>query len=149
MIVKFKKLYEESSLPSFGNGDNHNAGIDLYAFTNNPVIIPPHESRVISTGVAWEPDGATHKCAMIVQSRSGMAFKNRVEASNAGVIDQGYRGEIMVLLYNNGDSPALIESGDRIAQGIVMYLPDISMIAEVTELNMTNRGTNGFGSSGR
>jgi dUTP pyrophosphatase len=77
-----------------------------------------------------------------------MAFNFGVEASGAGVIDQAFRGEIKVKLYNNSDRPYMITKGDRIAQGIILELPLIDVI-EIQELSDSDRGTNGFGSSGK
>ena len=149
MKIRFKKMMEGATIPTYGNGDDTNAGLDFYAYSPHKlIVIPPRSSKVVRTGVAWEPVGGC-KYAMIVQSRSGLAFKQGIEASNAGVIDHSYRGEIMVKLYNHNDNEVYLEHGSRIAQGIVYNLPFVEAIEEVAELSETARGADGFGSSGR
>ena len=149
MKIKFKKMREGAIIPTFGNDDATNAGIDLYAWSPRKIlIIDPGESKIIDTGVAWEPVGGC-KYAMIIQSRSGMAFKQGLEASNAGVVDHSYRGSIMVKIYNNSKVEQVIEHGDRIAQGVVHLLPFVDAIEEADTLTDTIRGPDGFGSSGR
>lgn len=145
MIINFKRLYEDSILPSYGSNDNSNAGLDLYAHFS--CTIPAGESAIIGTGVAWEspPD---RKYFMEVKSRSGLAFNHGIEASNAGVIDAGYSGEIKVKLYNNSKKTYVVGRGDRIAQGIIFELP-VVVVAEVAELSDSTRGDKGFGSSGK
>lgn len=148
MKIHFKKMRPNAVIPKFGNGDFMNAGLDLCSALTTLVYLEPGESAIIPTGIAWEPISGS-RCAMIVQSRSGLAFKHGVEASNAGVVDASYRGEIMVKLYNNGDKLYVVEPGERVAQGIVYLLPEITDICEVDELQESARGTNGFGSTGR
>jgi dUTP pyrophosphatase len=146
--IKFRLLKETSQMPHFGGEDEKNAGIDFCAAEE--VMISPKSSEVVGLDVAWEVDkyiGNLHKYVMIIQSRSGLAFKHQIEASNAGVIDEDYRGEIKVRLYNNSYEPFFVKPGDRICQGIVSELPDI-MIVEAEELSETKRGDKGFGSSG-
>jgi len=146
MVVKFQRLTDNSIMPEFGGGDTDNAGIDFFACLIDPIIIRPGTSAVIPTGVAWEAE-TPRKIALVMQSRSGLAFRLGIEASNAGVIDKGYRGEIKVLLYNNGRSDYTIYNGNRIAQGIVMELPDVE-IEESDELSPSPRSSKGFGSTG-
>jgi dUTP pyrophosphatase len=149
IALKFLKMKDTAKLPSFGGDDNRNAGIDFCAAER--VVIYPKESRAVGLGVAWEvckQPGDMKKYAMIIQSRSGLAFNKMIEASNAGVIDEHYRGEIKVRLYNNGDDPFVVEVGDRVCQGIVHVLPEIYKIEMASELSETNRGSKGFGSSG-
>lgn len=151
MKLLFKKLDPRATIPSFGGGDGLNAGLDLYACLpahKQWVAIPVGGSAVIPTGIAWEPLSGS-RCALIVQSRSGLAFKAGVEASNAGVVDMGFRGDISVKLYNHGPEAYIVNHGDRIAQGIVYLLPDIASIEEVNELGPSVRGVAGFGSTGR
>ena len=145
MTVNFKRLYEDSILPSYGNNDSSNAGLDLYAHYG--CVIPVGESAIFGTGIAWEPPN-DHKYFMEVKSRSGLAFNHGVEASGAGVIDSTFQGEIKVKLYNNGQKPYRVNRGDRIAQGIIFELPVVE-VKEVAELSDSTRGANGFGSSGK
>ena len=148
MKVGFKKLYEDSILPSYGNKDESNAGLDLYAHYG--ATIHAHSAAIFGTGVAWEPFNwaVGYKPFLLVNSRSGLASNSGVEASNAGVVDVSYRGEIKVKLYNNTDKDVLINKGDRIAQGIVIEIPHVEVV-ELTELSETTRGDKGFGSSGK
>ena len=148
MKVGFKKLYDDSIIPSYGNGDESNAGLDLYAHYG--ATIHAHSAAIFGTGVAWEPFNwaVGYKPFLLVNSRSGLAFNSGVEASNAGVVDVSYRGEIKVKLYNNTDKDVFINKGDRIAQGIAMELPYVEVV-ELTELSETSRGDRGFGSSGK
>lgn len=153
MTVYFKKIYPDSVLPTWGHDDPTNAGVDLYS--HDTKTISPHSFMRISTGVSWYinpniSDTTKEKWVLIVQSRSGLAFNADVEASNAGVIDQGYTGEIYVKLINNSDIPFSISKGERIAQGLIYRLP-IVKIAELTpeiEVTESKRGSKGFGSSG-
>lgn len=161
--VFFKKLDSNASIPSFAHNDNTNAAVDFSACLDFSVTIKPGEFAHIPTGIAWYVDPSSikkgKKLAMIIQSRSGMVFKNGVECSNAGVIDQGYTGEIKLCIYNTNkkhilfrwlDKNVTINNGDRIAQGIIEELP----LVEVSEWDMntplpeTVRGGKGFGSSG-
>lgn len=176
MILKFKRLYADAILPAWGHGDDQNAGLDFYAHFDRDdknlrinkaggLVLMPLCSAVVGTGVAWEPGFATYdeqisddivrevpyqgwKPAMILKGRSGLAIQHGIEATNAGVIDANYRGEIMVRLINTGMDKYIIHMGDRIAQGIVVLLPVVE-VAEVSAVSSTSRGGRGFGSSGR
>ena len=155
MIVNFKKLNPDAIIPSFGNGDSENAGLDFYS--TETVTIMPGKSVVIDTGIAWEPDMhgdwdtpsyTTFKPVMIIKGRSGLAIKHGVECCSAGIIDMSFRGSIVVKLYNTSDVIYTVNKGDRIAQGVVVALPELT-VREVETLSDTERGTNGFGSSGK
>jgi dUTP pyrophosphatase len=149
MKLKFKKLNEGATIPTFGNDDFKNAAVDLYAcLPDMPMGIRPGSYGIIPTGIAWEPEGGG-KYAMLIQSRSGLAFKEHIEASNAGVIDCGYRGEIKVKLYNTGTHMFVVEDGMRVAQGIILVLPYVSEIVETDTLRESARGNSGFGSTGK
>jgi dUTP pyrophosphatase len=150
MTICFKKLNEKATIPSFGHGDDTNYGVDFYSCLEKIVVIPPNGSASIPTGIAWQPIEVpyNHKAGMLIKSRSGLAIKNGVEASNAGVIDQGYTGEIFIKLYNYGTRDFVVENGMRIAQGIIEVAPKYAII-EVNELEETFRGDRGIGSSGR
>lgn len=152
--VFFKKLQENAIIPSFGNNDITNAAVDLYYCGKN-TILWPFTSKQMNTGITWYVDPSqkelkNKKIAMIVQSRSGMAFKRSLEGSNAGVIDQGYQGEIKVKLYNFSFLPKRIKNGDRIAQGVIEILPIVAVEEWEMDKNLpkTLRGENGFGSTG-
>lgn len=141
MTMKLMKLDEDVKVPSYAKpGD---AGLDLEAAMS--VIINPGEVRKIQTGIAVAiPEG----CVGLVFARSGIATKYGLAPANkVGVIDSGYRGEIIVALQNSGHAPVQIVNGDRIAQLVIVpyVAPDIEV---VEELNETDRGTGGFGSTG-
>ncbi|MBO4310687.1 MAG: dUTP diphosphatase [Lachnospiraceae bacterium] len=146
MNVKIKKLSENATVPTYGTP--YAAGADLYACLEESVSIKPLETKMIGTGIAMEiPEGYVG----LVFARSGLACKKGLAPANkVGVIDSDYRGEIKVALHNhNGSGEALlVELGERIAQiAIVPYLKAEFEIAD--ELEETNRGENGFGSTGK
>jgi len=138
MIVKFKKLHPDATVPTYGT--EHAAAFDLYASE----AITAADRAVVKTGLAFEiPKG----CAMFIKPRSGLAFNQGVEAFQ-GTIDSDYRGEVKVLLTNgNSENFIKIAKGDRIAQAIVIPVPVITF-QEATDLSDTLRGSGGFGSTG-
>lgn len=144
MKVKFKRLSDKATTPTRKNPTD--AGLDFYATKDMTV----HESLEFNTDIAWAvediPEGFNAYLQM--KSRSGLAFKHDLECTNAGVIDENYRGNIGIKLYNNSDSIYRITAGDRIAQGIVILIPKFE-IEEVSELDDTDRGSSGFGDSGK
>ncbi|MBP5530357.1 MAG: dUTP diphosphatase [Lachnospiraceae bacterium] len=146
MKVRIKKLSENAVVPTYGT--DYAAGADLYACLDEKILIAPHETKMVGTGIAMEiPDGYVG----LVFARSGLACKKGLAPANkVGVIDSDYRGEIKVALHNhNGSGDALeIENGERIAQiAIVPYLKADFEIAE--SLEETERGEGGFGSTGK
>ncbi len=173
--VYFKKLYPDARLPEWANGDDTNAAVDLFAYCQKDeqqtIYIPPGESAIIETGIAWYIDTdcleeflrasdydeefcnskRLYKMAMLVKSRSGRAFREGLECSNAGVIDEAYTGQIKVKVYNKGDCIIDIEKEERIAQGVIVFLPmvDIKEWDMNKEFPFTPRGSKGFGSSGK
>ncbi len=141
--MNIKKLNEKAILPTYGT--EFSAGADLYACMEEPVTIAPGESVLIHTGLAMAiPEGY----AGLVFARSGLANKRGLAPSNkVGVIDSDYRGEVMVSLYNHSKEPQVIESGERIAQ--LVLTPYITAAWNlVDELDETERGAGGFGSTG-
>ncbi len=140
--LKVRRLDEHATLPTRAYcGD---AGLDLYALEN--VLLEPGERASVRTGVAVEiPAGQ----AGLVLPRSGLAARHGIALVNApGLIDQGYRGEILVLLLNTDRQAALqIAGGDRIAQ-LVLVRVERPVVEEVSLLAMSERGAGGFGSSG-
>lgn len=142
--VPVKLLDPRAKLPTYGSADA--AGADLYALTDGPVTIAPGESVKLRTGLAVAiPQGYVG----LVFARSGLACKGGLAPANkVGVIDADYRGELMVFLHNHGSQTQVVEDGDRIAQlAIVPYLT--AQFAPVEELDGTERGQGGFGSTGR
>lgn len=121
------------------------AGLDLSAFLDQDTVIHPGEIVKIPTGIAIGLEVGT---VGLVYPRSGLSSKYGITLANCvGVIDSDYRGEILVPVINHSSSPFTIHNGDRIAQLVVspILLPEIE---EATELNETERGTGGFGSTG-
>lgn len=142
--INIKKLNDNAVIPTYGS--EFSAGADLYALADEPIVITPHETVLVHTGVAMEiPTGYVG----LVFARSGLATKRALAPANkVGVIDSDYRGEIMVALHNHGSEPKTVENGERIAQ--IVLVPYISAdFNEVDELSDTVRGEGGFGSTGR
>lgn len=138
-IVKAQLLNSIGKLPTRAN--ENDAGFDLYS--NIDTIILPKQRKTVSTGIALQ---MPEHFAGLIWPRSGLSVKQGIDVL-AGVIDSGYRGEIMVCLYNTSDSSVVINTGDRIAQIIFQEVPRVIM--EVHEsLGSSQRGENGFGSSG-
>jgi dUTP pyrophosphatase len=146
MKILFKKLDFFAKIPT--RKLDTDAGLDFYSLEEKTIW--PNDYVIISTGIAWEPQNIPESTNvyMEIKSRSGLAFKHSVEASNAGVIDQEYRGEIKIKLYNNSGRSYTVKKGDRVAQGIIKLLPRYS-IEETDSLNSTERNDKGFGSSGK
>lgn len=144
MNINIKKLKETAVIPT--SGSPYSAGYDLYACIDKPTVIMPHTTQKIGTGLAIEvPVGYFGA----IVARSGLATKHGIAPANKiGVCDSDYRGEYIVALYNQSDTPYTIQPGERIAQLIVM--PYLSVeFTEVNELEETERGTDGFGSTGK
>lgn len=142
MILKVKKLCNDAVLPCYAHeGD---AGLDLFA--NEHVEIPPGQSRMIKTGISIQLPEETEAQ---VRPRSGLALKHQITVLNApGTIDEGYRGEVGVILINHGKIPFMIEKGMKIAQMIVKPVMHVA-VEEAQQLSDTHRGKGGFGSTGR
>lgn len=143
MTVNFKKLNPRATAPTYGS--LLASGADLRVITDAPIIIPPHETAFCHTGIAAAfPEGWVG----VVAARSGLACKmDLAPANKIGIIDPDYTGEIMVALHNHGETPRRIEDGDRIAQLLIMPAPQATFV-EVDELEATERGEGGFGSTG-
>lgn len=120
---------------------NADAGFDLR--TPGKIIIPPKSSRIIPTRVHVEiPFGYVG----FLKSKSGLNVKDGILSE--GVIDSGYTGGIVAKLYNHSNTEKVFEKGDKITQLVILPIPDVEMI-QVDSLEDTERGSNGFGSSGR
>lgn len=141
--MKIKKINENAIIPTYGT--EYSAGADLYACTEEDITINPGETKLIKTGIAMEiPVGY----AGFIYARSGLATKKGLAPANkVGVIDADYRGEVMVALYNQSNTPQVIEAKERIAQLVIAPFLKVEF-EEVEELNETVRGTGGFGSTG-
>ncbi len=139
--IGFKKLSENAQLPKYAKpGD---AGFDFHSAET--VLIEPHTTLIVKTDLAIE---LPKNYELQVRCRSGIAFKTPLIVKNApGTVDSGYKGNIGIILHNLSDVPFLIEKGDRIAQGVINYVPPVEIL-EINELSESERGSNGFGSTG-
>ena len=143
--LKFRRLAHANglALPSYATAGA--AGMDIAAAINQPMDLEPRQRMAIPTGFAIE---VPPRYEVQIRPRSGLALKYGVTIANApGTIDSDYRGEIMVILLNNGNQCFTIKRGMRIAQ---MVLATINIIkpVEVDDLDKTERAADGFGSTG-
>ena len=143
--INIKKLRPEAILPT--SGSTYAAGYDLYACTGKgSVTIAPHTTAMIGTGLSVAvPEGYFGA----IFARSGLASKQGLRPANCvGVCDSDYRGEYIVAIHNDSDIERTVNDGDRIAQLVV--LPYLAVaFEEVSELDDTERGAGGFGSTGK
>ena len=141
MDLKVKKLTENATIPHYAHpGD---AGLDL--FSTEKTTIEPGATCLVKTGISLELPAGTEGQ---VRPRSGLALKHSVTVLNSpGTIDEGYRGEVGVILINHGKSSFDIEPGMKIAQLLVKPVLTVNVI-EAEELSDTHRGDGGFGSTG-
>lgn len=141
--VRFQKLDSRAVTPAYGSAAA--AGADLYAVLDTPLTISAGETVLVHTGLAVEiPEGFVG----LVCARSGLATKQGLAPANkVGVIDADYRGEVMVALYNHSGEARTIESGERVAQ--LVLVPYLTAAYEQADsLTDTLRGDGGFGSTG-
>lgn len=142
--LKIKKLRENAIIPK--RATSGSAGLDLSACITEKVDIHPGEILKIPTGIAIQIFDNNY--AAMIFARSGLGIKHGISLANGvGVIDSDYRGEICVGLINLSSETFTIEPNQRIAQMILMPVSTCNVI-EVEEIDETNRGTNGFGSTG-
>ena len=137
---------EGLALPAYQTA--HAAGLDLLAAVSEekPLTLAPGQRALVPTGLMMAvPPG--HEAQ--VRPRSGLAFKHGVTVLNApGTVDADYRGEVSVLLINHGEEPFTIRRGERIAQLVIAAVTQANLVA-VASLPTTDRGSGGFGSTGR
>lgn len=142
MRIKFVKVNKEAITPTQATVGS--VGFDLYATENSYIM--GNEIKLIPTGIAVE---LPIELEAQVRSRSGLALKEKLFVVNSpGTIDSDYRGEIQVILGNLSSAKKFIKKGDRIAQLVFNHRAFVDLI-QVNELDETDRGINGFGSSGR
>lgn len=139
--LKVRLLSEKARLPEYAHkGD---AGLDLFSIDDIEIL--PGDSKLIHTGISIElPKGTEAQ----IRPRSGLALKNQITVLNTpGTIDEGYRGEIGVILINHGKNAFKVECGMKIAQMVIkpVFMVDIE---ETQELSHAERGEGGFGSTG-
>lgn len=143
-LIKIKYLNDLAKTPT--RGSEYSAGWDLYAAIDEALTIQPHETVKIDTGIAIElPEGSFGG----IFARSGLATnKGLAPANKVGVIDSDYRGPVIVALHNDSNEPQTIESQERIAQLIIIPYVMTDGWKKVEELDSTDRGDGGFGSTG-
>jgi dUTP pyrophosphatase len=141
MQLKVKRLNPAALLPSYARAGD--AGLDLFAVAS--ATIGPGASALVGTGIAIElPPGTEAQ----VRPRSGLALKHAITVLNTpGTVDEGYRGEVGVILINHGQTAFVIEAGMKIAQLVVSPRIEVE-VTEAAELSDTHRGAGGFGSTG-
>lgn len=141
--INVKKLNDLAKLPT--RGSEYAAGLDLYANISEPIIIEPHTTCKIGTGISMELPNGTFGA---IFARSGLATKKGLRPANCtGIIDSDYRGEYIVAIYNDSNLSQTIEPQERIAQLILLPFIPMSLV-EVDTLTETARGEGGFGHSG-
>ena len=142
--IEFLKTHPDAKLPHCGRIDplTGDSGYDIYCV--EPAIIEPGGSDVVPVGltVASIEEGYWFR----IEGRSGLGFKHGIHPFN-GIIDNSYRGDLSIKLYNFSNNPAYIEKGDRIAQ-IVVYPIIQPKMSWTDEISQSDRGDKGFGSSG-
>lgn len=141
MKLLVKKINEKAKIPFYAHSGD--AGLDL--FSVEETLIRSMERKLVSTGIKIQlPENTEAQ----VRPRSGLALKYGITLLNSpGTVDEGYRGEIKVLMINLGEKPFLVEKGMKIAQMVVKPVEQVC-IEEVDELSDTERGQKGFGSTG-
>ena len=141
--ILIKKLSKEVSLPKYETVGS--SGMDLAAYINSDIKIDPGKTAIIPTGLTLSiPQGFEVQ----IRPRSGLAAKKKISVLNTpGTVDADYRGEIKVILINLGHETFIVEKGLRIAQMVVCPVVQ-AKLQEVDDLNETERGTGGFGSTG-
>lgn len=147
MDVRIKRLYKEAILPT--KGSPQAAAYDVYACItegDGTVAIKPHTTVKVGTGLSMAPPEGYF---VGVYARSGLSSKEGLRPANCvGVCDEDYRGEYIVAVHNDSETERIIRHGDRIAQLILQKRYDMDFV-EVDELDATERGAGGFGSTGK
>lgn len=139
------RLGQEIPLPSYATDGS--AGLDLRACLDQPLTLQPGETQLIPTGMAIHI--ADSNLAAVILPRSGLGHKHGIVLGNlVGLIDSDYQGQLLVSCWNRGDTAFKIEIGERIAQ--LVFVPVVQVAFDcVTEFDSSERGSGGFGHSGR
>ena len=142
MEVKIKKIRDNAIVPTYGS--DLAAGADLYSCEE--ISIEPGETKMIPIGLAFEiPIGY----GMFIYARSSLATKEGLAPANkVGVVDADYRGEVFVPLYNHSSLSRVVEKGERVAQMVIAPFIKADFVVS-DDLNETDRGSGGFGSTGK
>ena len=140
-ILKIKRIHDKAIIPNYANeGD---AGLDLYAVEE--LVLSSGERGLVHTGIQIELPKNTEAQ---IRPRSGLALKSGITTLNSpGTIDEGYRGEIGVILINHSNEIFKVEQGMKIAQMVIKPVFKVNII-EISELSDSERSEKGFGSSG-
>jgi dUTP pyrophosphatase len=142
-ILRVRGGFDDLPLPEYATAGA--AGVDLRAAVDEPVVLAPGERASVPTGVAI---ALPHGFECQVRPRSGLAARSGITLLNSpGTVDEDYRGEIQVIVINHGREPFTIERGMRIAQAVFARYEKIEWL-EVNELETSERGHGGFGSTG-
>lgn len=139
--IKIELVHPEAKMPLQARAGD--AGMDLFSVVE--LTLQPGERALVATGIKLEmPEGYEAQ----VRPRSGLALKHGVTVLNSpGTVDAGYRGEVGVILINHGAEPFIVEKGMRVAQMVIQQVPMVELVA-VTSVSDSERGEQGFGSSG-
>ncbi len=144
-VLKIKKLKTNAKIPTRGTGGS--AGLDLCACIDESITLNCGDTALIPTGIAIALPSSEY--GAFIFPRSGIAVKHGIGLLNSvGVVDSDYRGEIMVGVINQKRESYTIESGERIAQMVIMPV-SMMPVEETEELDNTDRGQGGFGSTGK
>jgi dUTP pyrophosphatase len=144
--IQINRLPGNEDIPFPSKMTKGASGFDLYAAVTESVTLAPGERRLIPTGLSMAiPEGWEGQ----VRPRSGLALKHGITALNSpGTIDSDYRGEIGVILINHGQQPFVVDRRERIAQFVIQAVPQVEYV-EVSHLEETQRGSGGFGHTGK
>lgn len=142
MTLKFKKLSPDAIIPAYAHPSD--AGMDVRSMED--LVIPPGKRALVHTGLVM---ALPPMYEAQVRPRSGLALKHGITVLNTpGTIDAGYRGEVGVILANFGDGDFAVRKGDKIAQLVIAPVVQPDEIVEIEEIDETDRGAGGFGSTG-
>jgi dUTP pyrophosphatase len=140
LTVKVKKLHQDAQLPRYSTDGA--VGLDFYSYEEH--TLQPGDTYTFKTGIAMEiPEGY----GGFIWDRSGLSSKSAIEKM-AGVIDPDYRGDVGVVLHNTKKESYTVSKGDKIAQMVIQKVEKVNIV-EVKELSETQRGSGGFGSTGK
>lgn len=144
ILLRVKRVSPTAILPKQQTAGA--AGIDLCADLPEDVVINPHETVMISSGLAFEIPAGYFGA---IYARSGLSTKRGLRPANCvGVIDSDYRGPVGLPLHNDTDEVRVVQPGDRVAQMVIQEAFGV-ILEEADELSETDRGSGGFGSTGR
>lgn len=140
MNIQIKKLSPEATIPSYAHP--HDAGLDMFALSRTEIL--PGQRAQVRTGIAMQiPEGYVG----LLWDKSGLSLKHGLKMFG-GVIDSGYRGEILITIANLGSEPFVFEAGNKVAQMLIQKI-EHAVLEEVDVLEDSARGATGFGSTGR